>query len=138
MSTTTTSAPRGLASLPAGARLHNELDLRRIWPSFLVWLIVTGCTLGLGWLVVSGHFFRSVINSTRIVGPNGELLGRLACDYDAEKRLAPIVLWIVVSIVTLGVGLLFYSFYAARAALDVTVVEWEPGAPDASATAGRC
>jgi energy-converting hydrogenase Eha subunit E len=115
---TTTGAPRGQARLPAGARLKNELDLGRIWPSFLVWLVVTGCTLGLGWLVVSGHFFRAIINSTRIVGPNGEVLGRLSCDYDAERRMGPIVLWVAVSIATLGVGLLFYSFQAARAALE--------------------
>ena len=25
----------------------------------------------------------------------------------------------------LGLGLLFYSFHAARAALDATVIEWE-------------
>jgi hypothetical protein len=125
MSISTTVGPHGPLTLPAGTRLHNELDLRRIWPSFLVWLIVTGCTLGLGWLVVSGHFFRSIINSTRIVGPRGEVLGRLACDYDAEQHLGRLVLWIVVSIVTLGVGLLFYSFHAARAALDSTVVEWD-------------
>jgi len=129
MSTTTTGAPRGLATLPVGARLHNELDLRRIWPSFLVWLVVTGCTLGLGWLVVSGHFFRAIINSTSIVGADGKRLGRLSCDYDAERRMGPIVLWVAASIVTLGVGLLFYSFHAARAALDATVVEWEQAAP---------
>ena len=125
MSTTAIGVLRGLATMPAGARLKNELDLRRVWPSFMVWLVVTGCTLGLGWLVVSGHFFRAIINSTTIVDANGQRLGRLACDYDAENRIGHILLWIAVSIATLGVGLLFYSFPAARAALDATVIEWE-------------
>jgi len=125
MNTTAIGVLRELATMPAGARLKNELDLRQVWPSFAVWLVVTGCTLGLGWLVVSGHFFRTIINSTIIVDASGQRLGRLCCDYDAEKRVGHILLWIGVSIVTLGVGLLFYSFHAARAALDATTVEWD-------------
>ncbi len=54
-----------------GMRLHSRLDLARVWPDFLVWLAVSVFTLGLGWLVVAGHFFRSVINSVEVTGPAG-------------------------------------------------------------------
>ncbi|MCW3473323.1 DUF6693 family protein [Limobrevibacterium gyesilva] len=135
-------------TMPAGTRLRNELRLGKVWPPFLVWLIVTaatspsfsvaclplrppqdaanfgGRTLGLGWLVVSGHFFKLIINNTTIVDSNGRLVGRLQCDYDVETDAGHIVVWVVLSIVTLGVGLLFYSFRAARSALDATVIEW--------------
>lgn len=106
-------------------RLRSELDLRDVWPSFLVWLAVSVCTLGLGWIVVSGHFFRLILNTTTIVDPSGSRVGRLVCDYDVEADLARIVLWVIVSIATFGVGLLFYSFHAARQAIDATTVEWE-------------
>ena len=112
------------AALPPGARLRSELDLGKMWPPFLVWLAVTGCTLGLGWIVVSGQFFKLIINSTCIVDARGAVLGRFHCDYDMEPRLPQIVLWIVISIFTLGIGLLFYSFRAARGALQATEVEW--------------
>ena len=111
-------------SLPPGVRLHSNLDLGRVWPDFLVWLAVSAATLGLGWLVVSGHFFRLMINSTEVVDSSGRPIGRLVCDYDVEGRMSELVRWLLVCIATFGVGLLFYSFHAARAALSATHVEW--------------
>lgn len=107
-----------------GLRLRSRLDLAKVWPDFLVWLAVSAATLGLGWLVVAGHFFRLVINSVEVTSPDGTTLGRLVCDYDVEKRTGELLRWLVICIVTLGVGLLFYSFFAARAAMNHTRVEW--------------
>ncbi len=109
----------------AGLRLRSQLDLGKVWPDFLVWLAVSVATLGLGWLVVAGHFFRAVINSCEVVGDDGQALGRLVCDYDVEKRTGELLRWLVICIATLGIGLLFYSFAAARAALNHTRVEWD-------------
>jgi len=108
-----------------GMRLHSRLDLGKVWPDFLVWLAVSVVTLGLGWLVVAGHFFRAVINSVELTGASGQRVGQLVCDYDVEKGTAELVRWLAICIVTLGVGLLFYSFFAARAALNHTRVEWD-------------
>lgn len=113
----------GLGMAP-GMRLRSGLDLARVWPDFLVWLAISVVTLGLGWIVVAGHFFRLVINSCEVVAEDGTPIGRLVCDFDVERGTASLVRWLVVCILTLGVGLLFYSFHAARAALDHTRVEW--------------
>lgn len=107
-----------------GLRLRSRLDLSKVWPDFLVWLAVSVATLGLGWLVVAGHFFRAVINSCEVIDASGQPVGKLVCDFDVEKRTGELVRWLVICIVTLGVGLLFYSFAAARAALNHTSVEW--------------
>ena len=115
----------GLGIAPGATRLRSDLDLGQVWPAFLVWLVVSVCTLGLGWIVVSGHFFRLILNSTAVVDPKGNRLGRLHCDYDVEAHMGQVALWVVVSVVTLGVGLLFYSFHAARRAIDATHVEWD-------------
>ena len=92
----------------AKLKFRNDIRLSEVWGRFLVWLLVSACTLGLGWIIVSGHFFKLVINFTRIE--------------DAEGRA--VVIWLLVCIATLGVGLLFYSFHAARAALEATEIEW--------------
>jgi len=107
------------------SRLRSDLDLREVWPSFLVWLAVSVCTLGLGWIVVSGHFFRLILNSTVVVDARGQRIGRLHCDYDVEAQMGQVALWVLLSIVTLGVALLFYSFRAARQAIDATTVAWD-------------
>lgn len=111
--------------LPQGTRLRSDLDVRTVWPSFLVWLLVSALSLGLGWIVVSGHFFKLLLNSTRVVDADDNPLGRLVCDYDVEADPVRIVRWVLLSIVTLGLGLLFYSFRAGKLALSATRVEWD-------------
>ena len=120
------TAPFGMAGgmAPKGARLRSDLDLRLVWPSFLVWLLVSVCTLGLGWIVVSGHFFKMLLNSTVIVDENDVPVGRLVCDYDVEADVVRIVRWVLLCIVTCGLGLLFYSFRAGKLALSATEVVW--------------
>jgi hypothetical protein len=108
----------------AGLRLRSRMDLGKVWPEFLVWLAVSVCTLGLGWLVVAGHFFRAVINSVELTDAAGTPVGRLVCRHDVEKDTGALVRWLLICIATLGVGLLFYSFAAARAAMNHTEVEW--------------
>ena len=110
-------------SMPQGMRLQSRMDLSQVWPDFLVWLAVSIFTLGLGWLVVAGHFFRLVINSAEVVDPSGATVGRLVCDYDVEKGTAALVKWLLICIATLGIGLLFYSFHAARTAANHTRIE---------------
>ncbi len=46
------------------------------------------------------------------------------CRYDVESGTGPLLRWLVICVLTLGVGLLFYSFAAARAAMNHTEVEW--------------
>ena len=111
--------------LPQGARLRSELTLGTVWTHFLVWLAVSACTLGLGWIVVSGHFFRMLINSTIILDAEGHRIGHLECTYDVEADPVRILRWVLFSIVTLGIGLLFYSFRSGKLALSTTRIVWD-------------
>ncbi len=120
-----TAARAALGGQFASLKFRNDMRLAEVWVPFAVWLLVSACTLGLGWIIVSGHFFKLVINYTRVVDGTGRTLGRLRCDYDVEREMRLVVIWLLVCIATLGVGLLFYSFHAARAALDATEIEWE-------------
>jgi hypothetical protein len=118
-------AQSAIGSQFAGLKFRNDMRLAEVWVPFVVWLMVSAITFGLGWIIVSGHFFKLVINFTRITDAKGRTLGRLRCDYDVEKEMRLVVIWLIVCIATLGIGLLFYSFHAARAALDATEIEWE-------------
>ncbi len=120
-----TTARAALGGQFANLKFRNDMKLSEVWVPFLVWLAVSVCTLGLGWIIVSGHFFKLVINFTRVVDSQGRTIGRLRCDYDVEREMRRVVTWLVVCILTLGIGLLFYSFHAARAALNATEIEWE-------------
>ncbi len=110
--------------LPPGTQLRSDLDVRLVWPNFIVWLLISACTLGLGWIVVSGHFFKMLLNSTVIVDENDVPVGRLVCDYDVEADVMRIVRWVLLCIITGGLGLLFYSFRAGKLALSATRIVW--------------
>ena len=110
--------------MQAGLRFRSDMRLAEVWGPFLVWLAVSAITLGLGWIIVSGHFFKLVLNFTRVVDAQGRTVGHLRCDYDVEREMRVVLLWLLVCIATLGVGLLFYSFHAARAALEATEIDW--------------
>ena len=125
MATATTGLALASGIAPAGTRLRSDLDLRAVWPSFLVWLAVSVCTLGLGWIVVSGHFFKLLINSTVVVDATDMPVGRLVCDYDVEADMGRIARWVLLCVATLGLALLFYSFRAGKLALSATAVVWD-------------
>ncbi len=110
--------------MPAGTQLRSDLDVRVVWPHFIVWLVISACTLGLGWIVVSGHFFKMLLNSTVVVDETDTPIGRLVCDYDVEADVMRIVRWVLLCIVTGGLGLLFYSFRAGKLALSATRIVW--------------
>ena len=119
-----TTARTALGGQFANLKFRNNMRLAEVWGTFLVWLLVSACTLGLGWIIVSGHFFKLVINHTTVIDGSGRVVVRLRCDYDVEREMRLVVIWLLVCILTLGVGLLFYSFHAARAALDATEIQW--------------
>ena len=126
MATGMTARPAPAKGLvPEGMRLRSDLTLGKVWTHFIVWLLVSVCTLGLGWIVVSGHFFKMLLNSTVVLDEHDNPVGHLICDYDVEADPASIALWVALSIVTLGVGLLFYSFRAGKLALSATKVVWD-------------
>lgn len=110
--------------LEPGLRLKCEMKLSEAWIPFFVWLLLSLVTFGLGWLIVSGHFFKFLIERTYVVDAAGIRVGKLACTYDVEARIGQVGLWLLASIATLGIALLAYSFHAARAALDATEIEW--------------
>ena len=120
----TAIAPVVLGVQQTPLKFRNDIRLAEVWSPFLVWLLVSVCTLGLGWIIVSGHFFKLVINHTSVVDAEGQVRGHLRCDYDVEREMRLIVIWLLVCIATLGIGLLFYSFHAARAAFNATEIEW--------------
>ena len=48
------------------------------------------------WIIVSGHFFKLVINFTRLEDASGRTVGRLVCSYDVEREMRLVVIWLLV------------------------------------------
>jgi len=104
-------------------RLNCEFTLMESLGMIILWLIIIVLTLGLGAFVMPYYFYKAVINKTWIVIHNGEKTHRLNCELNIAEMVGHIILWIVLSIVTLGIALIFYYFRTLRLCMNKTVIQ---------------
>lgn len=86
----------------------------------ILWVIISALTLGLGLYFATYYFYRAIINKTYVVNANGERIGRLQCELGLGGMFGHILLWIVITVLTLGIGLIFYMFRTLRLCLSKT------------------
>ncbi|WP_336055078.1 DUF6693 family protein [Nitratireductor sp. CH_MIT9313-5] len=86
----------------------------------ILWVIISVLTLGLGLYFATYYFYRAIINKTYVVNANGERIGRLQCELGLGGMFGHILLWIVITVLTLGIGLIFYMFRTLRLCLSKT------------------
>jgi len=86
----------------------------------ILWVIISALTLGLGLYFATYYFYRAIINKTYVVNANGERIGRLQCELGLGGMFGHILLWIAITVLTLGIGLIFYMFRTLRLCLSKT------------------
>lgn len=86
----------------------------------ILWVIISALTLGLGLYFATYYFYRAIINKTYVVNANGERIGRLQCELGLGGMFGHILLWVVITVLTLGIGLIFYMFRTLRLCLSKT------------------
>lgn len=93
-----------------GGRLSVELTLSEIIGHALLWLLITLITFGLGLFFYPYSLAKTVLNKTVILDENDRRVGRLHCDLSVGSQLGHIVLWLLISVVTLGIGYVIYLY----------------------------
>jgi uncharacterized membrane protein YjgN (DUF898 family) len=88
----------------------------------ILWLIIILLTLGLGAFVMPYYFYKAVINKTWLVNGAGEKTHRLNCELNIAEMVGHIILWIILSVITLGIALIFYYFRTLRLCMNKTVL----------------
>ena len=87
----------------------------------IVWVVIMLLTLGLGIFFYPYSFAKFVLNRSVLV--DGEQTHPLRCDLDIFSQLGHIVVWILISIVTFGLGYFFYLYKVWNFALNKTYIE---------------
>ncbi|HFD39820.1 MAG TPA: hypothetical protein ENJ31_08275 [Anaerolineae bacterium] len=88
----------------------------------LLWLLISVVTLGIGlffWPYATSKF---VINSISIYDNTNARVGQLRCNLSAGGQLGHIILWMIISVITLGLAYPFYLFGVIRTALNKTEI----------------
>ena len=86
----------------------------------ILWVIISVLTLGIGAFFAVYYFYKSIINKTYLIGRDGQRIARLECELNLAEMIGHILIWILISIVTLGIGLAFYVFRTLRLCFNKT------------------
>jgi hypothetical protein len=100
--------------IPSGSKLKSHVSVVDIIINSIVWALLTIVTFGLAFFFYIYYFNRFVINKTDITNADGKIIGALKCNLSFGDILGHSILWILLTIVTFGLGLFFY-FYKALA-----------------------
>ncbi|OOO22976.1 hypothetical protein BTE56_04570 [Agrobacterium pusense] len=90
----------------------------------VLWVALSILTLGLYGLVVPYAFANFIIDRTEIVDCNQVVIGKLNHGLKTSEMMLNIIVWLLISLFTLGLGSLVAPFYIMRLILNTTRVEF--------------
>ncbi|KUZ01847.1 hypothetical protein WS50_08420 [Burkholderia territorii] len=90
--------------------LKSELTVTDIIGHAVIWILLSIVTFGLALFVYPYYLYRFVISRTVAVNSEGKVVGRLECTMDLATMIGKIVIWTLISIVTLGIGYFVFLY----------------------------
>lgn len=91
-------------------QLKSELGAFDVLGHLIIWLLLTLVTLGLALFVFPYYMQRFIISKTFAFDGEGRKVGRLVCTIDLASMIGNIILWAIISILTLGIGYLVFMY----------------------------
>jgi hypothetical protein len=76
--------------------------------SVIIWILISIITLGLGLFVMPYYLLKAPINKTSLIGQNGATIGRLHVDVNLSEIIGHMLIWVFLTIITLGLALFIY------------------------------
>ncbi len=103
-------------------KLKANIGIFDILGHLIIWLILSIITLGIALFFFPYSFSKFVINRTSMVDENGAER-KMVCNIDLFGNVGHVILWFLISLVTLGIGYIFYFYRVWNYALNNTRVE---------------
>lgn len=95
-----------------------DLSILDIIGHLLIWVLLTIITLGIALFFFPYSFARFVINRTSVVDKATGVERKMVCDINIFSNVGHIILWMVISFLTLGLGYIFYFYRVWNYALN--------------------
>ncbi|MDW4499453.1 DUF6693 family protein [Sulfitobacter sp. D35] len=95
----------------------------------ILWFLLVIVTLGLAAFVLPYYLPKVVLNRTVVLDENGHEVGRLDCIYSLGEMIGNAILWLILSIVTLGLAYIVYIFRVQRVVLSRTRIVYNAAGP---------
>lgn len=100
-----------------------NLSILDIIGHLLLWLVLSILTLGVALFFFPYSFARFVINRTSVVDQATGVERNMVCDINIFSNIGHIILWILISLLTFGIGYIFYVYRVWNYALNNSRVE---------------
>ncbi|WP_434984812.1 DUF6693 family protein [Vreelandella zhaodongensis] len=100
-----------------------NLSILDIIGHLLIWLVLTVITLGIALFFFPYSFARFVINRTSVVDNTTGVERKMVCDINIFSNVGHIILWMIITILTLGLGYIFYVYRVWNYALNNSRVQ---------------
>ncbi len=91
-----------------GLRLKCEFSVGEAIGQLIIWLFLSIITLGLALFVLPYYFLKAPINRTLVLDGTGKALGRLHVEVSFGDILGHALVWLLLTIITLGLAYLVY------------------------------
>lgn len=95
--------------VPPDYQLKCELSLVDIIGHGILWILLSFFTFGLALFVFPYYLMRFTIGKT-VLYQQGVKVGRLECTIDFASILGNVVIWAIISVLTLGIGYLIFIY----------------------------
>ncbi|GAB4301489.1 MAG: hypothetical protein Kow0096_22380 [Thiohalomonadaceae bacterium] len=91
-----------------------------IFVHLVIWFLLSLITLGIALFFFPYSFAKFIINRSELIDDNG-VARQLQCNTDMWGNIGHIVIWILITLVTLGFGYAFYFYKVWGYSLNNTV-----------------
>ncbi|MGF1748922.1 DUF6693 family protein [Vibrio cionasavignyae] len=103
-------------------RLKADVAIFDIIGHLILWLILSIVTFGIALFFFPYSFSKFILNRTYLIDANG-VERKMKCDIDLFSDLGHVLLWFIISILTLGIGYIFYFYRVWNYALNNTHID---------------
>lgn len=102
--------------------LRSDLGIGDIIGHGIIWIVLSIITLGLALFVFPYYMQRFIISKTFVLDEQGNKIGRLECTIDFASILGNVVIWAIISFLTLGLGYFIFMYKISAHCLNHTKV----------------
>jgi hypothetical protein len=106
-----------------GMRLRCEFSVGEAIGLLVIWLLLVIVTFGLAMFVLPYYFLMAPLNRTYLIDSAGNPIGRLNVQVGFGDIVGHALIWLVLSIITLGLAYLIYWLFVFKRLLNGVTVQ---------------
>jgi hypothetical protein len=103
-------------------RIQADVGTLDILGHIILWFIIILITFGIGAFFFPYSFSKFIINRSVLVDEQGAEK-RMVCNTDMFGNIGHVILWMIISLITLGLGYAFYFYKVWNYSLNNTFIE---------------